>query len=122
MREIMAVTKALSDENRVRIVLFLRHGELCVCQIVSMLELAPSTVSKHLSILTNAGLLITRKRGRWHYYELTGPEAGPKVYGAIQWLLNALHDDPISAEDDEKRQNVCCTPLEDLLECYNPKN
>ncbi len=122
MREIMAVTKALSDENRVRIVLFLRHGELCVCQIVTMLELAPSTVSKHLSILTNAGLLTTAKRGRWHHYALAGPEAGPKIYGAIEWLLDALRDDPQSAEDDKKREKVCCTPLEDLLACYSQKS
>ena len=51
MKEVLAITKALADENRLRVVLFLRGGEMCVCQIVEMLGLAPSTVSKHLDIL-----------------------------------------------------------------------
>jgi len=48
--------KALGDETRIRAVLALRDNELCVCQIVELLELAPSTVSKHLQILKEAGL------------------------------------------------------------------
>jgi ArsR family transcriptional regulator len=55
MREFMNITKALADENRVRTLLALRKGELCVCQTTE-LGLAPSTVSKHLSILYQAGL------------------------------------------------------------------
>ena len=54
MREFMAITKALSDPNRVRILLALRRGELCVCQITELFGFAPSTVSKHLSILHHA--------------------------------------------------------------------
>ena len=63
MREFMTVIKALAEENRVRVVLALRERELCVCQIVELLGLAPSTVSKHLSILYQAGLLESRKDG-----------------------------------------------------------
>ena len=55
MRDFMAITKALSDPNRVRILLALRDGELCVCQITELFGFAPSTVSKHLSILHGAG-------------------------------------------------------------------
>ena len=58
MREFMAITKALSDPNRVRILLALRRGELCVCQITELFGFAPSTVSKHLSILHHAGLIL----------------------------------------------------------------
>ena len=58
MLEFMNITKALADENRVRILLAL-HGrdELCVCQLIDLLQLAPSTVSKHLFILRNARLI-----------------------------------------------------------------
>jgi DNA-binding transcriptional ArsR family regulator len=60
-------TKALADETRVRTLLSLRQGELCVCQITELFGLAPSTVSKHLSILFQAGLVDSRKDGRWMY-------------------------------------------------------
>ena len=63
MREFMAITRALADPNRVRILLALRRGELCVCQITELFGLAPSTVSKHLSILHHAGLIQSRKIG-----------------------------------------------------------
>jgi DNA-binding transcriptional ArsR family regulator len=51
MKDVLAIAKALADENRTRVLMFLRAGELCVCQIMEMMGLAPSTVSKHLNIL-----------------------------------------------------------------------
>ena len=68
MFEFMTVIKALADGNRVRILSVLAGRELCVCQIIEMLGLAPSTVSKHLSILRQARLVDDRKEGRWMYY------------------------------------------------------
>lgn len=70
MRDTMAILKALADENRVRILAALNAGELCVCQIVELLQLAPSTTSKHMSILRQARLVDSRKEGRWMYYRL----------------------------------------------------
>ena len=62
MREFMKITKALADENRVRALLALRRGELCVCQITELFGLTASTVSKQLSILYQAGLVDSRWR------------------------------------------------------------
>ncbi len=70
MKQALQVFGALSDENRVRMLFALRHGELCVCQLIELMGLSPSTVSKHLSILRDAGLLDSRKEGRWVYYRL----------------------------------------------------
>jgi len=70
MFEFMTVIKAISDLNRVRILSVLNGHELCVCQIIKLLKLAPSTVSKHLSILRHAHLIEDRKDGRWMYYRL----------------------------------------------------
>ena len=64
----MAITKALADEQRVRVLLALERGELCVCQIVELMGLATSTISKHMSILKQARLVDSRKQGRWIYY------------------------------------------------------
>ena len=70
MFEFLNITKALAEENRVRILLALEVEELCVCQIIELLELAPSTVSKHMSVLRQARLVDGRKEGRWMYYRL----------------------------------------------------
>ncbi len=65
MRDVVTIAKALSNENRVRILAILEGRELCVCQVIELLGLAPSTVSKHLSILKQARLIDGRKQGRW---------------------------------------------------------
>jgi DNA-binding transcriptional ArsR family regulator len=98
MRELMAVTKALADENRVRTLMALRDGELCVCQITELFDLAPSTISKHLSILHDAGLVSSRKEGRWIYYriEARGSTAGRE---AFRWLEKSLARNPQIADD-----------------------
>ena len=79
----MAVTKALADEQRVRMLLALRRQELCVCQIVELVGLATSTVSKHMSILKQARLVESRKEGRWMYYRLPCDDAPELVRQAM---------------------------------------
>jgi ArsR family transcriptional regulator len=65
------VFKALSDATRLRIVLLLlKHGELCVCDIMTSLVIPQSTVSRHLSILRNAGFVEGERRGAWMYYQV----------------------------------------------------
>lgn len=121
MKEFMCIARALSDENRVRILMFLRHGELCVCQIIEMLGLAPSTVSKHLAILKQADLIDSRKNGRWVYYRLA-QEPSPVVLGALDWVRESLSSDRKITEDDRVLQRVMKTCLEDLCLHYSNGN
>src|ERR1022692_4399535 len=93
MREFMYITKALADETRVRILMALRGGELCVCQITELFGFAPSTVSKHLSILFQARLVESRKEGRWIYYQLPGKNAPEAVREALNWLEKSQASD-----------------------------
>jgi DNA-binding transcriptional ArsR family regulator len=102
----MSITKALADEKRVRTLLVLRHGELCVCQITELFGLAPSTISKHLSILHQAGLVESRKEGRWIYYRLPGNGAGPAIHEAIRWLERSVADDPRIVEDGQRLKKI----------------
>jgi ArsR family transcriptional regulator len=90
LRQFMAISKALADENRVRILALLQGRTLCVCQIIAVLGLAPSTVSKHLSILRQGGLLEIEKRGRWIYCRLAGTGAPAAVKQALSWLQGSL--------------------------------
>ncbi len=113
MREFMAVTKALGDENRVRMLLALRGGEMCVCQITELLGLAASTTSKHLSILYQAGLVDSRKDGRWIYYSLPGKEAPASAREAIRWAVRALAEDgKIAADGKRLKQVLALDPVE----------
>ena len=90
MFEFLNITKALAEENRLRILLALEGEELCVCQLIELLELAPSTVSKHMSILKQARLVEGRKDGRWMYYRLADKSASSEITEAIAWVKKSL--------------------------------
>jgi DNA-binding transcriptional ArsR family regulator len=93
MKDFLAVTKALSDESRLRAMMALAGGELCVCQIIELLGLAPSTVSKHMAVLHQAGLVETRKEGRWVHYRLADGSTTPCAAQAVDWLRQCLGRD-----------------------------
>ncbi len=91
MKDVLSVTKALSDGNRLRTVMALRDmDELCVCQVTEMLGLAPATVSRHISILHSAGLVESRKNGRWVYYRLSEAAKTEPVVTVMDWLGESL--------------------------------
>jgi ArsR family transcriptional regulator len=69
--ELVAIAKALADPTRIRIIAALRNGELCVCELVDALDISQSSLSSHLQICRQAGVLATRKEGRWIYYSLS---------------------------------------------------
>ena len=110
MDEVVSIARALADPARVRALLALRGGELCACQVIELLGLAPSTVSKHMSILRQAGLVEARKEGRWMYYRLPAEEAPRTVREAIEWVVRALGDDERVRAD--VAQLCCITELE----------
>ncbi len=121
MKPIVNITKALADENRLRILMALRRGELCVCQITELLGLAMSTVSKHLSILYQAGLLDARKQGRWMYYALPSKAAPTAAREALTWLRRSLEGNELIEADARRLEQVLATDLSDLCKrlCRN---
>jgi ArsR family transcriptional regulator len=111
MQQFMAITKALSDPNRVRILLALQKGELCVCQITELFGFAPSTISKHLSILHHGGLILSRKSERWVYYRLPGKTVPAVVREALGWVRKSLAKTPEAAADAKKLNQILKTDL-----------
>ena len=63
--------KALGDEVRLKLLHLVRDQEICVCDLMPVLGMAQSTLSHHLSVLQQAGLVTARKQGRWNYYQAT---------------------------------------------------
>jgi ArsR family transcriptional regulator, arsenate/arsenite/antimonite-responsive transcriptional repressor len=70
MKEIAEELKALSEEVRLRLLLLLTAGELCVCDLIAVLELPQSTISRHLAYLKNSGWVDCRRQGVWMHYRL----------------------------------------------------
>jgi len=118
MRDFMGVTRALADENRVRILMALENAELCVCQIIHLLRLAPSTVSKHISILRQAGLVDSRKEGRWVYYRLPMKTASPTVTTTIRWMRQCLTEDTAIADDRKRLKSIRAMDTQELCKAY----
>ena len=81
--------KALADPSRLRIVVALHGRELCLCQIVELVGLATSTVSRHMSILERARLIDARKDGRWTYFRLAGETGRPEASEAAALVLQS---------------------------------
>ena len=103
----MNITKALSDENRVRILMALRIHSFCVCEITAFLDLSPSTTSKHLSVLKQARLIEGRKDGKWVYYKLsTSPQSFSMAREVIKWIENSIGDCPEIMEDQARVQKI----------------
>lgn len=114
MRDFTDTAKALSDVNRVRILQALKGRELCVCQLVELLGLAASTVSKHVTLLRRAGLVEDRKEGRWVHCRRAGRGAPPQARAALRWLDAATADDESVAADARRLERITRIPVEEL--------
>jgi len=100
LQTLLDVTKALSDRNRLRVVAALQdHTELCACQITELLQVTGATVSRHMGILMKAGLVKSRKEGRWTFYKVKTPTANTRP--VMQWLQRGLQE---SADLDGDRR------------------
>mgnify|MGYP000906732849 CR=1 FL=1 len=113
MKKTLAITKALADENRLRIIMMVKDREACVCQIVEVIGNAPSTVSKHLSILKAAGLLDSYKQGRWIYYHRPA-RPSTAVEMALNFVFDSLKDSEVIAQDRLVGKVVCEQDPEEL--------
>lgn len=111
MEQILNITKALADGNRLRVIMALTdYDELCVCQITEILGHATPTVSRHMSVLQNAGLVKSRKEGRWVYYRLS--QTFPRRL--LEWLNDAAGNADEIARDKEKLRTILSNGLDAL--------
>lgn len=94
MRDFVRVMKALSDPSRVAVVRMLERREMCACEIVDLLGLAQPTVSRHLRVLQDAGLILGRKMGIWVHYRLPENPPSPCIATLLANLPHWLGADP----------------------------
>jgi ArsR family transcriptional regulator, arsenate/arsenite/antimonite-responsive transcriptional repressor len=112
MKPFIKVMKALSDPNRVKIIKMLQQRFLCVCEMRAALNIAQPTVSKHLKLLEDAGLVTSEKDGLWVNYRLADGNSSPYAAAVLGNLRHWLNEDRQIADLIEKlptirREDVC---------------
>jgi ArsR family transcriptional regulator, arsenate/arsenite/antimonite-responsive transcriptional repressor len=112
MKPFIKVMKALSDPNRVKIIKMLQQRVLCVCELKAALNLAQPTVSKHLKLLEEAGLVESEKDGLWVNYRLADGNSSPYAATVLGNLRHWLNEDKQIADlidmlPSIRREDVC---------------
>jgi ArsR family transcriptional regulator len=112
MKDFIKVMKAFSDPNRVKIVKMLQHKSMCVCEIQSALGIAQPTVSSHLKILEDAGLVSYQKDGLWVNYGLSDGSGSPYAATLLGNLRHWLQNDPevmrmVERLPSIRREDIC---------------
>lgn len=68
--EVAVICKAMSDANRLRIIEMLTRGERCGCELLEELQVTQPTLSHHMKVLSDCGLISSYKEGKWHHYSI----------------------------------------------------
>ena len=106
VKAFLKVMRALSDPNRVKIIKMLQHKVMCVCEMQAALQIAQPSVSKHLKILEDAGLVFFHKDGMWVNYQLADGSASPYAANLLGNMRHWLEDDSELAEIVEKLSSI----------------
>ncbi len=111
MEKTLKQIKALADGNRLRIVMALSaHDELCVCQITELLQVSTPTVSRHMSVLQNAGLVKNRKDARWVHYRL----ASGFPAALLHWVQSSVEESQTISDDRKTLHAIVANPIDEL--------
>ena len=103
--------KALADENRLKIVDLLSGGTLCACDILDHFDFTQPTLSHHMQVLQNAGIVTAEKSGKWQYYTLV-----PTINAQIQTATATLFD------RQSAPTSACCEELTTDQRCCNSES
>ena len=104
--------RAFADPIRLRILNVIQDGELCVCDLVEILEAPQPTVSRHLSYLRRAKLLTMRQERSWNFYQLAAPRSAFHAK-MLECLATCYTDVPEMTEDRSRSRKIrrrggCC--------------
>jgi len=107
MKELVKVLKAAGDKNRLRILKMLQHKPMCVCELSAALGIAQPSVSRHLSLLKDAGLVADERNGQWIDYRLCEEKINTFAPAVLQQIKGWINDDPRVKEDIKKTKTLC---------------
>ncbi len=106
LKNIEKIVKALADKNRIRIIYLIKAKQvLCVCEITNIIGLSQSTISSHLKLLENAGLIESHRDGLWINYNINS-QLDPASSGFIEIIYKNLEKDKQIVSDLKKLKNI----------------
>lgn len=110
MINIVNFLKAIADETRIRIISLIKYDEICVCKLMEILDMPQSTLSHHISILKNAGIIDAEKRGKWIYYSLNKKNVNNEKQNILNALYKSISKEKIVISDlkDYKKSEKQC--------------
>ena len=119
MKAIANIFKALSDDTRLRVVKLLQKRELCVCELMQVLDMSQPRISRHMSVLKNAGLVEDRREGKWVYYSLKNETRGKEIKILLDAMAVMANDDVVVKADKKNLKKAirlselksCCIPV-----------
>ena len=94
-KQIATIFKALCDENRVKVLRLLLHGEKCACHLLEEINVTQPTLSHHMKVLCDSGLVVGRKEGKWMHYSIS-PEGVETAIQTLRALTNVIEDSSAS--------------------------
>jgi ArsR family transcriptional regulator, arsenate/arsenite/antimonite-responsive transcriptional repressor len=106
--------RAMADPTRLRLLNLIADREICVCYFVEILEISQPKVSRHLAYLRRAGLVASRREGKWMHYRLVAPR-GDAAAGVLRETLKHLKTMPEMKRDVSRLDAACCAPEKYVL-------
>lgn len=112
MKELVKVFKAVADPNRIRILKMLQQKTMCVCELSVVLGITQPSVSRHLAMMKDAGLVTDERNGQWINYELCTEKVNPYAPVIMEHIKSWINDKPRIKEDAAKikhlnRETLC---------------
>lgn len=101
--------KALADHTRLRLINLIGDDEVCVCFFVEVLKINQPKISRHLAYLRRAGVVSSRREGKWIHYRLVEPP-DPHAANIFHEVRAALPNDPGMKNDRGRLEKICCAP------------
>ena len=105
MERLARMYKALSEEMRLRIIMLLTHGELCVCELMEIFNEGQSKVSRHLTYLKHSGMVQSRRVGTWMHYSIK-EHLAPEIETQLAFMRAQFAGLPVFSEDSRKLKEV----------------
>jgi ArsR family transcriptional regulator len=106
MKELVKVFKAVADPNRIRILKMLQQKKMCVCELAAVLGITQPSVSRHLSMMREAGLVSDERDGQWINYELCEEKVNQYAPIIIRHIKEWINDYPRIKEDAGKIKHL----------------
>ena len=117
MRKIANIFRALSDDTRLRVIKLLQERELCVCELMQVLAMSQPRISRHMSVLKNAGLVGDRREGKWVYYSLRNEAQGKETKIILDAMVVVANGDAVVKADQKKLKKA--VRVGELKTCCN---